>query len=179
MLSGHTIRFRNNYWTSHICCTMRCTRPFVEVNTVPVTEVDSLLSYKEIRFLQTPFYRKTINKQNLFTDFVNACEEFAVEKSVKYNKSVGVDEVTYSVPVTGCINLLNPEQCRDAGDNNLTVDYYIYLPRDKCRKKFSHEIDCIANITENRHRNSLKKRDLLTKKNRVRCFKDFCDDFSL
>lgn len=111
--SGHTFRWSDNKYRNRDRFTFECTRTYPKslYNVIPITEVDSLLSNREIHSLQQidpNRYRRpafTLNKSELFNDFIEACEEFATEKTVTYDKKTGLDTYKYTVPIVDYLNL--------------------------------------------------------------------------
>lgn len=107
---GHTFRHRYNRYTNYKRGMLECSRPPMNNELIPITEVDSLLSVRDIYTLLKPkyFFRGisfTLNKRELFNDFIEACEEFATEKKVTYDVKTGLDKYEYEVPV---VDFLNP-----------------------------------------------------------------------
>lgn len=109
-LQGHTFRHRYNRYTNYKRGMLECSRPLMNNELIPITEVDSLLSVRDIYTLLKPkyFFRGvsfTLEKHELFNDFIEACEEFATEKKVTYDVKTGLDKYEYEVPV---VDFLNP-----------------------------------------------------------------------
>ena len=106
---GHTYRHRYNGYSNEDRNILECTRPHMKDSTVPITEVDSLLSYRDIHTMK--YYRSgygmhgfTLQKRELFDDFIEACEEFASEKNVTYDRKTGLDKYEYVVPIVDHLN---------------------------------------------------------------------------
>jgi len=104
--SGHTFRNTYNRDYNQIRNTMSCSRPCDEHGMIPITEVDSLLSYRDIQYMNTPrnYGVVSLDKRNLFNDMINHCDKFATNKSITYDKMSGLDHYEYEVPVTNHIN---------------------------------------------------------------------------
>lgn len=115
---GHTFRTRYNWG-------MKETRDIIMrsfENThhydglIPITEVDSLLSLRDITYFSSVYrlycphvFNKhsksmTLNKQDLFNDIIAYLEQFASKKKVTYNKHTGLDEYVYDVPIVEYVN---------------------------------------------------------------------------
>jgi len=77
---------------------------------IPITDVDSLLSYRDIYTMahsRSSYGMNAFNleKCELFNDFIEACEEFATEKNVTYDRKSGLDKYDYVVPIVDYLNL--------------------------------------------------------------------------
>ena len=115
-------------------------RTYISTNNgrMPITEVDSLFSASDLEFFNSgPYWGKsfTLNKRELFTTVVVACEEFATKKTVTYDKKLGLDEVVYEVP---------------AMDGNSIVKYCMYITRGNHRHNYSREMDCLTSCSYGR-----------------------------
>ena len=114
--SGHTLRRSNNYYLNEKRYTLgRYPSSLVGYTShlgnytynIPITEVDYLLSYRDLNFFNTgPYCGKSysLNKRELFNDVIEACDEFATEKKVTYDKKTGLDKVEYVVPIIDIVN---------------------------------------------------------------------------
>ena len=113
---GHTFRHRYNGYSNGNRGRLECTRPHMKDSTVPITEADSLLSYRDIHTMTYAsgygMHGFTLQKRELFDDFIEACEEFATEKNVTYDRKTGLDEYEYIVPIVDHLNL-NKIPCRE------------------------------------------------------------------
>ena len=105
---GHTYHNRCNRYTNYYRNMLEgCYRPILD-GLLPITEVDSLLSVRNIYCMSTsPYYFSTesLDKRELFNNFIEACEEFASEKNVTYNHKTGLDKYEYIVPIVDHLNL--------------------------------------------------------------------------
>ena len=123
---GHTFRHRYNGYNDKRY-SMWCQRQWNDNGYVPITEVDYLLSARDIYTLKYfhsyVMYGLNLNKHNRFNDFVEACEEFATEKKVVYNSKTGLDEHEYVAPIIDYLNFNKIPHCEN-----------IYDP-DPCPKK--------------------------------------------
>jgi len=100
---GHTIRQRYNYNSNVERNTLHWSRHLMQDGLIPITEVDSLLSYREIYRIKCN--RFSLEKRELFNDFIEACEEFSTNKNVTYDHITGLDKYEYIVPIIDHLNL--------------------------------------------------------------------------
>jgi hypothetical protein len=143
---GHTFRHRYNRSYNVNRNTLQCTRPLLRDGLIPITDVDSLLSYREINTIKAsyPIFRAfTLEKRELFNNLIEACEEFTTEKNVTYDRKSGLDKYEYVVPIVDHLNL-----------SKIPCQENIYEPQP-CPKK---------NVTEIKKQNQ-------SKKNKKRCWK--------
>lgn len=141
---GHTFRNRYNYNSNVERNTVHWSRPLMQDGLIPITEVDSLLSYREINTMKSNGFN--LEKRELFNDFIEACDEFATEKNVTYDYMTGLDKYEYVVPIIDHLNL-SKIPCRE--------DIYDPIP---CLKK--------GNVKPNQQIQSNK-----SKKNKKRSWK--------
>jgi hypothetical protein len=100
--------------------------------SMPITAVDELFSSSELEFFNSePIWEKnfSLNKRELFNNVVIACEEFAIKKTTKYNKNLGLNEIVYEVPA---LNV------------NSIVKYSMYINHGKHHIRYSLVMDCIT-----------------------------------
>lgn len=114
---GHTFRYR--YCGNDICDrgTIEMSRPHVADDLIPITDVDCLLTARDIYSMSRPnyYYRSgsfNLEKRELFNDFIEACEEFATEKKVVHDYRTGLDKYVYVVPIVDHLNL-SKTPCRE------------------------------------------------------------------
>lgn len=129
---GHTLRHRyNHYYPNKDYSALECSRSRVVDGVIPITEVDSLFSVRDIYTMAEPYYYYrggsfNLEKRELFNDFIDACEEFATEKKVVYDFKTGLNKCEYVVPI---VDHLNPSKIPHSED--------IYEPKPCLKKEVS------------------------------------------
>lgn len=135
---GHTKRHRFNYYTNQDMNTVTCVRPDIEsTELIPITEVDEhLLTARDIVTLAptrrgfsnyAPF---SLNKRELFSDIVEALDEFSTKKTTKYDMSSGMDDITYEVPVVDVLNL-SKVPCREDITDDHPIPKKVYPQKNR------------------------------------------------
>lgn len=140
-------------------------RTFIPTNDclMPITEVDSLFSASDLEFFNSgPYWGKSfsLNKRELFTTVIAACDEYASKKTTTYDKKLGLDEIVYEVP---------------ALNGNSIVKYTMYINRGKHRRDYSLEMDCIMSSPYRSKRYYRKQEEKGMNKQKHREFVEICN----
>ena len=133
-----------------------------EDGSMPITEVDSLFSHSDLEFFNSgPYWGKsfTLNKRELFTTVIAACEEYATKKTTTYDKTLGLNEIVYEVP---------------ALNGNSIVKYTMYVNRGKYRRDYSLDLDCVTQCPYGRKCRYCHKETKGVKKQKYRDFVENC-----
>lgn len=138
---GHTYRHCYNGYSILNRHTLQCTRPFTTPSLIPITEVDSLLSARDIHTMR--YVNPTLDKRELFNDIIENCEEFASDKNVVYDHKTGLDKYEYTVPIIEHLNL-----------NKIPCVEDIYKPQSCPKKIFSKPVQ--NNQSKNNKKRSWK-----------------------
>jgi hypothetical protein len=150
---GHTYRVRYNCYSNENRNTLYFSRPLMWNGLIPITEVDSLLSYREIYNMKS--YEFTLNKRKLFNDFIEACEEFASDKNVTYDRKTGLNKYEYTVPIVDNLNfnkipcqenIYEPQPCLKKNNVKVKVNNQNQSKRNKKRSWKYYEMKKQAKV---------------------------------